>query len=387
MPDRPLHLHTRCLHGPRPDAGAPTSTPLYLSSAFAFERSADMAAVLAGTEPGFSYGRLGNPTRREAELRLASLEEGADALLTASGMAAIGSALLSVAGAGDHLVAATALYGNTRSLLTGLLARLGLSVDFAPPGNPAAAAGLVGPRTRALYVETIANPTMEVADLPGWAAIAWRVGLPLLVDSTFATPMLCQPLKHGASLVLHSATKYLSGHGDLLAGVVVGDAARVEAARRVAQDLGAVGDPFAAWLLLRGLATLPLRVERQAATAHTLVAWLRAQPQVAAVHHPEPTHWLRSGSGMLALRLHGGRSAGERFLDALGLFLRAPTLGDVHSLAVHPASTTHRQLSAPELAAAGIDPGLVRLSVGLEDPADLQADLAQALRAAAAVGG
>jgi cystathionine beta-lyase/cystathionine gamma-synthase len=381
MPKPPLHLHTRCLHGPRSAPAAATSTPLYLSSAFAFDSSDQMAQVLAGTEPGFSYSRLGNPTRREAELRLAGLEEGEDALLTASGMGAITAALLSVAGTGDHVVAASALYGNTRALLTGLGARLGLSVDFAPPGDAAAAARLIGPRTRALYVETIANPTMDVADLPGWGRVAATAGVPLLVDSTFATPILCQPLLHGASLVLHSATKYLSGHGDLLAGVVIGDRQRVEAARQVAQDIGGVGDPFSAWLLLRGLATLPLRVQRQAATAQALATWLSSHPKVAQVHYPTPTPWLRSGSGMLAIRLHGGREAGAAFLDALSLFTRAPTLGDVHSLAVHPASTTHRQLSASELLSAGIDPGLVRLSVGLEEPADLQADLVAALGA------
>jgi len=377
-------LSTRCVHGPGIPPGPaprPTSPPLYLTSSFTFDTTDEMADVLGGRSPGFSYSRLGNPTRAEAERRLADLEGAEAALLASSGMAAISSALLATCSAGDHVVASSALYGNTRSLLAGLLARLGIESTSVAPGDPAAARRARRPSTRALYVETIANPTLEVADLPGWGAIAREAGLPLLVDNTFATPVLCRPLEQGAALVLHSATKYLSGHGDLMAGVVAGDLALVARARATAQDLGCVADPFSAWLLVRGLPTLPLRVRRQAETAAALADVLRAHPAVASVRYPGSSSFLVSGSGILGVELRGGREAGARFLDALRLFTRAPTLGDVHSLAVHPATTTHRQLDEAQLAAAGIAPGYVRLSVGLEDAADLAADLAAALAA------
>lgn len=380
----PASFATRCVHGPAGgDAPGPpprpTSPPIYLTSAFAFDDAAAMAEVLAGRSPGWSYSRLGNPTRAEVEGRLADLEGAGDAALTSSGMAAISAAILGAAGSGDHVVAASTLYGNTRSLLTGLLARLGIELSTAPPGDPAAARAALRPRTRLLYCETIANPTLEVADLPGWAEVAAGAGLPLVVDNTFATPVLCRPLEHGASLVVHSATKYLSGHGDVLAGVVAGEPLWVSRARAVAADLGSAADPFTAWLLGRGLPTLPLRVERQARTATRIAAWLRTRPEVRDVRHPRPTPFLAGPSGILGLELEGGREGGRRFLDGLGLITRAPTLGDVRSLAVHPASTTHRQLSEAELRDAGIAPGYVRLSVGLEDARDLVADLRAAL--------
>ncbi len=377
-------LATRCVHGPPGSlpAAHPTSPSLHLSSAWLAASTEESAQVLAGTREGFSYSRLGNPTRAEAERRLAFLEETEGGLLTSSGMAAITCSLLSLLKAGDHLVASGSLYGNTRSLLHGVLSRLGIEVTHADPDEGDAFGNALTPRTKALYCETISNPTLTVANLPAWVDASRARGLPLLVDNTFATPVLCQPVLAGATLSIHSATKFLGGHGDLIAGAVLGEKSVVDEARKVAADFGCVADPFSCWLLMRGLATLPLRMERQQGTALALSRWLREQPGVVRVVHPQPRPWLGGGGALLGVELAGGKERAASFLDSLTLILRAPSLGDVHTLAVHPASTTHRQLDASALQRAGIPPGYVRLSIGLEDEADLREDLASALASA-----
>jgi cystathionine beta-lyase/cystathionine gamma-synthase len=308
-------------------------------------------------------------------------------------MAAIHGALLSLVGAGDRVVATRAVYGSTRALLGGLLRRLGVETawvdvtDLDEVERTVAAA-----TTRVLYAETISNPTIVVADHRALADIAHRHGAAYVVDNTFASPYLCRPAELGADLVIESATKYLAGHSDVLAGVVVGEDARVRAVREVQVDTGGSLAPLAAFLVLRGLPTLAVRMDRHSATAAALAAWLERQDGVARVFHPSlASHpqqavagrQLAAGGGMLAVELEAGRDGGAAFLDALAFTERTASLGSVHTMVVHPPSTTHRQLDEAALAEAGIAPGLLRVSVGLEDLDDLRADLERGLAAAA----
>jgi cystathionine beta-lyase/cystathionine gamma-synthase len=318
---------------------------------------------------------------------------GADAgFAAATGMAAIHLAVGSLVGAGDRIVATRSLYGTTRALFARVLARFGVETVFVDPADHAAVdAALAAAPTRLLYLETISNPTIAVADLAALAALGHRHGAAVVVDNTFASPALCRPLEHGADLVVESATKYLSGHSDVLAGVVVGSRERVEAVRALHVETGGTLAPFSAFLVLRGIPTLALRLERHAATAARLAAFLETAPGVARVLYPmlpsHPDHavairLLGSGGGMLALDLAGGAAAAHAFVDALRIPERTASLGSIHTIVVHPPSTTHRQLSAAELSEAGIAPGLLRFSVGLEDVDDLLLDVAQALEAA-----
>jgi cystathionine beta-lyase/cystathionine gamma-synthase len=311
-------------------------------------------------------------------------------------MAAIHAALLSVVGSGDRIVATHAVYGSTQSLLVRVLGRLGTRTDFVDITDLDAVDRALGAEpARVLYVETISNPTIVVADIAALATIAHRHGAVLIVDSTFASPYLVRPLALGADLVVHSATKYLAGHSDVLAGVVVGDRDRVHAARRLQVDTGATLAPIAAFLVLRGLSTLAIRMERHAQTAAVLAAWLEHREGVERVHYPglasHPQHAvaardLRLPGGMLAVELAGGRDAGAAFVDALTIPERTASLGSIHTIVAHAASTTHRQLDASALAAAGIAPGLLRISVGLEDADDLRDDFAAALAVARSTG-
>jgi O-acetylhomoserine/O-acetylserine sulfhydrylase-like pyridoxal-dependent enzyme len=387
-------LGTRAVHG----AGAPLpaehslAAPIWQTSTFAFTDAEHYAHTLHQPREGFVYTRYENPTTAALEATVADLEGAVEGLATASGMGAIATVLLSLAGAGDHLVAQRDLYGGTFSLLSGVAGRLGIEVSFVDGSDPEAVRAALRPATRAVYAETIANPTMTVADLPVLAEVAADAGVPLVVDNTVASPWLCRPLEHGAAVVVHSATKYLGGHGDVVGGLALfAEPERHGQAWRTMIDLGASPDPFAAWLVLRGVKTLGLRMRRHGDNARLLAELLDGHPKVARVYWPglpgHPTHavaakLLDGWCGMLSFDLRGGREAGRRFIEATRLALLAPSLGAPETLVSHPASTTHRQLDADALAAAGIGEGMVRVSVGLEDGADLADDFRQALEAA-----
>jgi methionine-gamma-lyase len=335
----------------------------------------------------FAYTRYGNPTLAIAEAKLAALEGAEAAIVTASGMAAISSALLAMLQSGDELIATRQLYGGAYRLLRDVLPSWGIRVHYVEP-DLEGVDRLVNERTRALYVETPTNPTLMVVDLRKAAAIGKRHDIVTLVDNTFASPVLQKPISLGIDLVAHSATKYLGGHSDLIAGVVAGPSKWIAKVRERVIYLGGSMDPGAAYLLIRGLKTLEIRVLRQCATAMAVARYLERHPKVARVHYPglasHPSHRLArrqmSGfGGMLAFELKGGLAAARRFCDRARIFLLAASLGGVESLFVLPEYTSHYKMSAQELAAAGIGPGTVRVSMGLEDPADLIADLKQAL--------
>ncbi len=370
----------------------PTSVPIYQAATFSSADADELGAVTTGAVDGYVYARLGNPTVDALAGAVAELHEAEAGFAAATGMAAIHLAVGSLVGVGDRIVATRSLYGTTRALFMTVLARLGVETVFVDPADPAAVdAALAAAPTRVLYLETISNPTIAVADLAALIPLGRRHGAAVVVDNTFASPALCRPLAAGADLVVESATKYLSGHSDVLAGVVAGSRERVEAVRALHVNTGGTLAPFSAFLVLRGIPTLALRMARHAATATQLAAWLESAPGVTRVLYPmlasHPDHavavrQLASGGGMLAVELAGGAAAGRTFADALRIPERTASLGSIHTIVVHPPSTTHRQLSADDLAASGIAPGLLRFSVGLEDADDLLADVAQALEAA-----
>jgi cystathionine beta-lyase/cystathionine gamma-synthase len=385
---------TRAIHAGRlpTPAERPLATPIWQTSTFAFDDAEHYAHTLRQPREGFVYTRYENPTTAALEATVADLEGAAEGLATASGMGAIATVLLSLAGAGDHLVAQRDLYGGTYSLLANTAPRLGIEVTFADAGDPAAVRAALRPTTRAIYAETIANPTMTVADLPALAGAGAAAGLPLVVDNTVASPYLCRPIEHGAAVVVHSATKYLGGHSDVVGGIALfAEPERHAAAWRAMIELGASADPFAAWLVHRGAKTLALRMRGHGQNARLLAELLAAHPKVARVFWPglpdHPTSGLAAklldgDPGMLSFELEGGREAGRRFIESTRVAELAPSLGTVETLVSHPASTTHRQLDAGALAAAGIGEGMVRVSVGLEDGADLAEDFTQALEVA-----
>ncbi|WP_236700390.1 trans-sulfuration enzyme family protein [Allosalinactinospora lopnorensis] len=352
-----------------------------------------MAASLEEPDGAFVYARHGNPTVRALETAVAELEGGAGAQAAGSGMGAIASTLGALLRQGDHVVAQNRLYGGTRAFLDTLRRHWGVDVTHVAVGDPENVRAAIRPDTRLLFAETITNPTGEVADLPRLTAVAREAGVTTVVDNTFATPLLCRPIEHGADVVVHSATKYLGGHSDVLGGLAVfADDTTRRAVWERAVESGAVLDPFAAWLLLRGLQTLGVRVARQCANAQILAERLEADPRIAAVHYPglpgHPGHGtaqrLLSGGygGVLAFEPVGGLRAGRAFAESVRLASLAPSLGDVKTLVTHPASVSHRQLSAEQLARAGISDGLIRLSTGIEDVEDLWEDIDQALAAA-----
>jgi cystathionine beta-lyase/cystathionine gamma-synthase len=374
----------------------PTSVPIYQTATFATEDAAELAAVTTGDRPGYAYSRIDNPTVAALAAAVADLHGAERGVAVASGMAAIHAALLSLLHAGERLVVGTVGYGTTRTQALNAFGRLGVEIAFVDTTNLAAVeAALTTAPTRVLHVETIANPTCVLADLPALAELAHRHGALLTVDNTFASPAICRPLEHGADLVMESATKYLSGHSDVMAGVVVGAADRIADVRGAQVDTGATLGPFAAFLVLRGIATLAVRMERHARTAAALAAWLERQDGVERVTYPglasHPQHdvarrLLDSGGAMLSFELAGGSAAGPAFIDALEVAERTASLGSVHTMVVHPPTTSHRGLDDRALALAGITPGLLRVSVGLEDEADLVADFARGLEAAARAG-
>ena len=360
--------------------------PIYATSTFGYGDAARGQRLFAGEEEGHFYSRLSNPTVRAFEEKLASLEGTEDALAFASGMGAASAILLTLLRSGDEVAFLAPLYGGTEGLLQDMLPKFGIRVWEAK--DPADLRGRLTDRTRLVWLETPSNPTLRVTDLREVADLAHGAGARLVVDNTFSTPYLTRPAEFGADLVMHSATKYLGGHGDVIGGVVAGDAAtlldlRLHGLRHVGASLG----PFEAYLLLRGMKTLPLRMEAHCAGAHLIAERLAARGDLK-VYYPglpeHPGHDLArrqmSGrfGGIVSLDL-GDFAAAQQFLDALQLFTQAVSLGDVESLSSHPASTTHQLLGEEVLNSHGIVPGLVRLSVGIEDPEDLWADIEQAL--------
>jgi cystathionine beta-lyase/cystathionine gamma-synthase len=370
----------------------PSAIPIYQSAAFSTGDASELGDVLTGATAGYAYSRIDNPTTAALASAIAELEGAEAGLAFATGMAAIHAAIVSIVRSGQAIVAAQAVYGTTRDLMVKVLAGFGIKTEFVDPRDTAAVdAALARTGSPLLYVETISNPTIVVSDIAALAPIAHRHGAALLVDNTFASPYSCRPIELGADLVMHSATKYLSGHADVLAGVVVGSKARIDALRPILVDVGGALAPLAAFLVLRGLPTLALRMERHSETALELAAWLTGQDGVDRVYYPglpdDPGHevavrQLGVFGGMLAFELSGGREAGRAFLDAMQLAERTASLGAVRTITTHPPSTTHRQLDAAALAASGIAPGLLRCSVGLEDVEDLRDDFALGLAAA-----
>lgn len=383
--------YTRAIHAGEPQlhgVDVPINPGIVRSSTFTFASSEEIKRWAEGKSKAYIYTRYGNPTLAIAERKIAALEGAEAAIVTSSGMAAISHSLLSVLANGDELISTAELYGGTLRLMRDVLPRLGITVRQVD----ASLAGIeqaVTPRTKCLYVETPTNPTLHLVDLRKAIAFARKHKLVSIADNTFATPLLQNPLAVGFDIVVHSVTKGLSGHSDLIGGVAVGRADLIERVRRMVIDLGGCMDPEVAFLLVRGIKTLGLRIERQCQTALRVAQFLERHPKVSHVHYPglksHPSHALakrqmRGYGSMLAFDLKGGLPAARRFCDRVKLFILAVSLGGVESLVVLPIYSSHYRLSKEELDRAGVQPGTVRVSIGLEDPEDLIDDLRQALR-------
>jgi O-acetylhomoserine (thiol)-lyase len=424
-----LALHAGAV--PDPSTGA-RATPLHLSTSFVFENSEHAASLFNMERAGHVYSRLSNPTTAVFEERMAALDAGIGAIATASGQAALHLAICTLMGAGGHVVASTALYGGSHNLLHYTLKRFGIETTFVNPRDLDAWRAAIRPETRLLFGESLGNPGLDVLDIPAVSSIAHEAGLPLLVDATFTTPYLQRPAELGADLVYHSATKFLCGHGTVVGGVLVDagsfdwEAAHarsgrfatlcepyegfhgmvfseestvgaflLRARREGLRDFGACMSPHTAWLMLQGLETLPLRMARHVANAQAVAEFLAAQPMVEKVSYPglasHPDHALaqrllpRGAGAVFSFDLKASREQGQAFIEALKLFSHLANVGDSKSLVIHPASTTHFRMDDAALKAAGIAPGTIRLSIGLEDPADLIDDLKRALKVAAKV--
>lgn len=366
----------------------PSAPAIFQTTAFDLHGLEQLDAVVAGRESGYIYTRDGNPNHDAFAADVARLESAEAAVACASGMGAMTAALLAHVKSGDHIVAARVLYGRTSQLLNHLQTAFGISVTYVDANNPDEFRGALAPTTRLAIVESISNPLMEIADLPAIVAAVGEV--PVLVDSTFATPCLLRPVEHGASLVFHSASKYLNGHGDVMLGVVAGARTAIRRVKGLAALYGLNTNPFECWLASRGMRTLPLRMERVSETALALALFLQAQPAVSRVYYPglvdHPTHGLakrllpRGYGGMLSFDLRGGAEAVRTLFRALAERIPfSPTLADARSTLSYPTGTSHKFMSAAERAACGIGDGLARLSVGLERLEDLQQELAEGL--------
>lgn len=386
---------TRSIHTHAPEVAVPStaiSPPIVQTSSFAFDNMEDLDAVVGDSGKGYAYSRLKNPTVDILESVVADLEGAEEGVAFASGMAAIHATMLSICSAGDHVVAPRTLYGGAHALFTHAFPQMNIDVSFVPNDDLQAFEGAIRKNTKIIYAETITNPTLEVADIAKLAELAHRHGKTLVVDSTLASPALCRPLEHGADIVVHSASKYLGGHGDLIAGVVAGPKAHMRTIRKMNLLVGGCCAPFVAWLILRGIKTLELRMKQHCANALSVAQFLAEHPAVQIVHypglpqHPDHAHakaTLHGGFGALvSFVIPGDQRPARAVLDRLELFQRAGSLGDAHSLALLPAMASHRSFSPEERAAAGMPEGFVRLSIGLEDAEDLRADLARGLEAA-----
>ena len=426
MSDRTWGFRTRALHaggGPDPTTGA-RAVPIFQTTSFVFEDTADAASLFALQKYGSIYTRIGNPTVAALEERLASLEGGIGAVATASGQAAEFLTFAALAGAGDHIVASSSLYGGTLTQLDVTLRRFGVETTFVAGTDPADYAAAITDRTKLVFAEVVSNPSGDVADLAGLAEVAHAAGLPLVVDATTVTPYLCRPIEHGADIVIHSVTKFLGGHGTTLGGVVIESGRFDWGSGRFAtmteptesyggvrwwenfgeygfltklrseqlRDVGASLSPHSAFLLLQGIETLPQRMDAHLANAHAVARWLDADARVAWVrwaglpdhpHHERARRYLPLGPGaVFSFGVRGGRAAASTFIESLQLCSHLANIGDARTLVIHPGSTTHQQLSDAQLEAAGVPPDLVRISVGLEDVEDVLWDLDQALTAA-----
>ena len=433
MTDTPYRIETLALHGGSwrsdPATGA-VAVPIYQSTSFQFKDAEHADRLFALDELGFIYSRVANPTQDALETRIAALEGGAAALLLASGQAASAYSVLNLAGAGDNIVTSTDLYGGTWALFAATLKHFGVEARFVDPSDPENFARATDARTRAYYAESLPNPKLQVFPIAEVAAIGRKIGVPLIVDNT-AAPLIIRPFEHGAAIVVYSATKYIGGHGTTIGGLIVdsgtfpweqhaerfptltkpdasyhgvtwvdktrelGPVAYVVRARAVLlRDVGAASSPFAAFQFLQGLETLPLRIRQHNENAARVADFLRSRPEVTQVIYPgfqtgeagrRARAYLKGGYGALVgIELAGGKDAGRRFINALKLFYHVANIGDARSLAIHPATTTHSQLSPENQAATGVTPGYVRLSIGIEHPDDILRDLAQALDAAGA---
>ncbi|MCP1652232.1 trans-sulfuration enzyme family protein [Pseudomonas nitroreducens] len=367
------------------------SQPIYQSSVFVYDSLEQVDDFLAGNPDNYMYTRIGNPNHSAVEELLRDLEGGEDALFSASGMAAISAALLGVLGAGDHLIASRELYGTTQSLIEKELARFGIAATLLDLNDLAAVEAAITPTTRLIYTETASNPLVRVSNVPALAELAHRHGLKLLVDNTFLSPVLYQPLRDGADLVIHSTTKYLNGHSDAMGGALVGEAQWIAAARRFQINAGGSASPFESWLNFRGAKTLALRMRAHSQNAQALAEALEAHPQVERVFYPGlPSHpdfelaqrlFRKGHSGMLSFTLKGGLDQVDSLIGALQLAAFAPSLAGVASSITHPGKTSHRALSAEALTALDIHDGTIRVSVGIEDREDIVHDFLQALDA------
>jgi O-acetylhomoserine (thiol)-lyase len=430
MSDRSWGFRTRAVHaGAVPDAATGArATPIYQSTSFVFENTTDAASLFALQKYGLIYSRIANPTVSVLEERLASLEGGIGAVATSSGQAAEFLTFACLAGAGDHIVAAAGLYGGTITQLDVTLRRFGVDTTFVPGGNPADFAAAITPATKLVFAEVVSNPSGAVADISGLADVAHAAGLPLIVDATMATPYLCRPIEHGADIVIHSATKFLGGHGTTLGGVVIesgrfdwgnghfpqmtepipsygglnwwgnfqefGFLTKLRAEQL--RDVGASLSAHSAFLLLQGVETLPQRMEAHVANARAVAEWLHADSRVSYVRwaglpdHPDHAlaqKYLPQGPGaVFSFGVKGGREAGQKFIESVQLCSHLANIGDVRTLVLHPGSTTHQQLTTEQLRDAGVPEDLVRISVGLEDVDDILWDLDQALAAASKTG-
>lgn len=393
MPEPFSGFSTRAVHAgnevDRHMVTHPKAQPIYQTSVFVYESLAQVDDFLAGNPDNYMYTRIGNPNPAALEELILALEGGEAALFGASGMAAIGAALLGNLEAGDHLIASRELYGTTQSLIEKELGRFGIATTLVDIRDLAAVEAAIGPRTRLIYTETASNPLVRVSDVPALAALAKRRGLKLLVDNTFLSPALYRPLDDGADLVLHSTTKYLNGHSDATGGILAGDAEWVARARRFQINAGGSASPFEAWLTFRGAKTLALRMQAHSRNAQALAEALEAHPQVARVHYPglpsHPDHALarrlfpRGCSGMLSFTLKGGLAEVDRLIHNLRLAVFAPSLAGVATSISHPGKTSHRALAPEILAELDIHDGTVRVSAGIEEAEDIVGDFVQAL--------
>ena len=425
---------TLALHAgaaPDPSTGA-RAVPIHLTTSFVFESSDHAASLFNLERAGHVYSRISNPTNAVLEQRVSALEGGIGAIATASGQAALHLAVATLMGAGSHIVASTALYGGSHNLLHYTLKRFGIDTTFIKPGDIDGWKAAVRPNTKLFFGETVGNPGLDVLDIPTVSQIAHEAGVPLLVDSTLTSPYLIKPFEHGADIVYHSATKFLSGHGTVIGGVVVDGgsfdweasgkfpeltqayegfhnmvfseestvgAFLLRARREGLRDFGACMSPHTAWLILQGIETLPLRMERHMSNTEKVVQFLASQPMVERVGHPllesHPSHTLaqkllrfgpRGAGSVFSFDIKGNRAQGRKFIETLKIFSHLANVGDCRSLVIHPASTTHFRMSDEALAGAGIAQGTIRLSIGLEDPDDLIDDLKRALKAAEKAG-
>lgn len=417
-----LSLHA----GAQPDpATGARAVPIHLTTSFVFESSDHAASLFNLERPGHVYSRISNPTNAVLEQRVSALEGGVGAIAVASGQAALHLSIATLMGAGSHIVASTALYGGSQNLLHYTLARFGIETTFVKPGDIDGWRAAVRPNTKLFFGETVGNPGLDVLDIPTVSAIAHEAGVPLLVDSTLTSPWLIKPFDHGADIVYHSATKFLSGHGTVIGGIVVDGgsfdweksgrfpeltepydgfhnmvfseesttgAFLLRARREGLRDFGACMSPHSAWLILQGIETLPLRMERHMRNTEKVVQFLASHPMVSRVGHPmlesHPSYALaqkllpRGAGSVFSFDIAGNRNQGKKFIETLKVFSHLANVGDCRSLVIHPASTTHFRMHDDALAQAGISQGTIRLSIGLEDADDLIDDLKRALKAA-----